>query len=267
KTSSSSNNNNNNNNGDQSKDNNHGKNMKGRSYLRMSRRNQQKSKSVGYYLSDGRIVGGEDIEIEDVPYQVSVLVRGRHKCGGTIISDYWVLTAAHCAQFSQRMYSVRAGTVWKNQGGTIYEVDKVVNHENYRLIFDIPMDDIALLRLATPFVFGEACQPIDLPNKGEKVKPETQTVVTGWGDTKSFPFNGRLQMVVIPTISIESCREAYNFTKIPDEGRICAMTPDGGKDACQGDSGGPMVVDKRLVGIVSWGVECAVKGNPGIYTE
>lgn len=218
-------------------------------------------------LSDGRIVGGEDVEIENVPYQVSVLVRGRHECGGSIISDYWVLTAAHCTQLAQRMYSVRAGTVWKNQGGTIYEVDKVINHEDYQLILNFPMNDIALLRLATPFVFSEACQPIGLPNKGEKVEPETPTVVTGWGETKSSPFNGRLQMIVIPTISIESCREAYNFTKIPVEGRICAMTPDGSKDSCQGDSGGPMVVDKQLVGIVSWGIDCAVKGNPGIYTE
>ncbi|KAG8033995.1 hypothetical protein G9C98_008476 [Cotesia typhae] len=203
-------------------------------------------------LSDGRIVGGEDVEIENVPYQVSVLVRGRHECGGSILSDYWVLTAAHCTQFAQRMYSVRAGTVWKNQGGTIYKVDKVVNHEDYQLILNVPINDIALLRLATPFVFGEACQPIDLPNKGEKIKPETQTVVTGWGETKSSLYSGRLQMVVIPTISIESCREAYGFTKIPDEGSICAMTPDGDKDACQGDSGGPMVVDKRLVGITTF---------------
>ncbi|XP_053594601.1 uncharacterized protein LOC103570336 [Microplitis demolitor] len=217
--------------------------------------------------SNSRIVGGEDVNIEEVPYQVSVQLRGRHWCGGSIISNNWVLTAAHCTQLPQRKYSIRAGSVWDDRDGNVYEVDKIINYHDYSDHYDVPAKDISLVHVRKPFVFDETCQIIELPDQGEKVKIGAYSVVTGWGVTKKFPISGRLQAVSVPIISIKSCRKAYEFADIPDHGVICAMAPEGGKDSCQGDSGGPMVVDRRLVGIVSWGVGCALPGNPGVYTE
>ncbi|XP_057341819.1 polyserase-2-like [Microplitis mediator] len=217
--------------------------------------------------SDSRIVGGEDVNIEEVPYQVSVQVRGRHWCGGSIISENWVLTAAHCTRLPQRKYSIRAGSVWDDRDGNVYDVDKIINYHDYSDHHDVPENDISLVHVREPFVFDETCQIIELPDQGEKVEIGAYSVVTGWGVTKKLPISGRLQAVSVPIISITSCQKAYGVDVIPDHGVICAMVPEGGKDSCQGDSGGPMVVERRLVGIVSWGVGCALPGNPGVYTE
>jgi len=98
--------------------------------------------------------------------------------------------------------------------------------------------------------------------------------VTGWGTLSEggFGLPNVLHKVTVPVVSDEDCNESYsgNGYSVADS-MICAGLPDGGKDSCQGDSGGPFIAgepgSEELIGIVSWGIGCARKGYPGVYTE
>ncbi|KAI7815457.1 Serine protease, partial [Rhyzopertha dominica] len=200
-------------------------------------------------LHDGRIVGGEDAEIEEYNYTVQVQWYGYQICGGAIISSSYVLTAAHCTDgLEQTAYSVRAGTSLRESGET----------------FDY---DICILELASALEFSASIGPIPLPASEQYIAAGTDSIVTGWGRLEEGGATPtQLQSVVVPIVSQEACQEAYNVFLITDR-MICAGVEEGGKDACQGDSGGPLVADDVLVGLVSWGYGCARPNYPGVYTR
>jgi trypsin len=94
------------------------------------------------------------------------------------------------------------------------------------------------------------------------------SVVSGWGTlTPGGSLPSQLQAVEVDIISHEKCDSAYAGYGGITENMICAGVPVGGKDACQGDSGGPLVVGDLLVGIVSWGLSCALADFPGVYSN
>ncbi|KAK2577964.1 hypothetical protein KPH14_012264 [Odynerus spinipes] len=244
--------------------------------------------SLNPYTPNGRIVGGEDVKIEKVPYQVSLQVYGFAFCGGSIIAENWVLTAGHCMIYSANTMTVRAGTATKSSGGSQHQVcldnkfntsinramdtiwvAEIIRHENYRTNqYGIPENDVALLRLATPFKLDDTRQPIPMYNRKEESVPGVKATITGWGAIRQGGSSSEiLQIVNVPVVSKNECNNAYlSYGGVP-AGQICAAYPQGGKDACQGDSGGPLAIDGRLAGIVSWGNGCAQKGYPGVYTE
>uniref|UniRef100_A0A8D0H3T6 Peptidase S1 domain-containing protein n=1 Tax=Sphenodon punctatus TaxID=8508 RepID=A0A8D0H3T6_SPHPU len=121
-----------------------------------------------------------------------------------------------------------------------------------------------LIKLAKPARFNAFVQPIPIANScpvtGE------QCLVSGWGNllTSGVKYPDLLQCLDVPILSDSTCRSSY-------PGRItsnmfCAGYTAGGKDSCQGDSGGPLVCNGELTGVVSWGIGCAQKNNPGVYT-
>ncbi|XP_012283094.1 trypsin-1 [Orussus abietinus] len=217
----------------------------------------------------GRIVGGTETTIEDVPYQVVLQVNGIYLCGGTIISDQWILSAAHCMGYSTKLLQVRAGSVHEQSGGSLHGVEEVIVHEEYLMnAYSVPENDVALLRLKEPLALDSTRQTIPLYEKDEEAKVGAYSTITGWGAiTQGGPTSSVLQTVQVPIISKEKCNEAYRtFGGLP-AGQICAAYPEGGKDSCQGDSGGPLAINGRLAGVVSWGNGCARPGWPGVYTE
>ncbi|KOX79695.1 Trypsin-1, partial [Melipona quadrifasciata] len=217
---------------------------------------------------DGRIVGGEETTIYAAPYQVSLRVSGQHVCGGSIIAKNWIVTAAHCATYSTNKYQVHAGSTNVNSGGSLHHVQQIIKHESYGGR-NIPVNDIALFRLAQPLQLDNSRKAVPLNQAGVSSLVGKHGLVTGWGVThqSGSGIPQVLRKVSVPIISMESCRTAYkSLGRIPD-GEICAGFSQGGKDSCQGDSGGPFVVDGKLVGIVSWGKGCATPHYPGVYTE
>jgi len=217
----------------------------------------------------GRIVGGEDTTIQDVPYQVSLRVYGSHNCGGSIISEYWLVTAGHCVDYSYSAYTIVAGTTYRTRGGSKHTVQSIVLHENFGTnSVGVPVNDVALIRVNEPFIFDETRQPIPLLNQDEDTQAGAMSIITGWGTTgDSWDLPMTLQTVSVPIVDKKRCSVAYdNVGGLPPR-QICAAYPEGGKDACQGDSGGPLAVEGRLAGIVSWGNGCALPGKPGVYTE
>ena len=217
---------------------------------------------------DGRIIGGESIDITEVPYQVGLYLYRSFVCGGSIISEDYILTAAHCSYHVASAYLVRAGSSLKNEGSK-HNIVEIKVHEEYNVTTDhIAINDIALMKVNPPFQLDKTRAAIPLISKNIFLSPGRHATISGWGvSTEDGSFPSNLQAIKVPLISKRSCQKCYSSIGVIPKGEICAAYPKGGKDACQGDSGGPMVVGGRLAGVTSWGYGCARPGKPGVYTE
>ncbi|XP_039974435.1 trypsin-2-like isoform X2 [Xiphias gladius] len=213
--------------------------------------------------ADDRIVGGYTCEAHSKPWQVSLNI-GYHFCGGSLISDQWIVSAAHCWQ--KFIVVLGDNHLWIHEGTEQYmSVDAIYWHESYDYM---TLDyDIMLMRLAHPVTVNQYVKPVALP-KACPVPGEMCTV-SGWGniytDQGEVHLNSTLKCVEVPILSKEDCERSYPG-KITDH-MVCAGYLEGGKDACQGDSGGPLVCNGELQGVVSWGQGCAQPNYPGVYTK
>ncbi|KAK8390964.1 hypothetical protein O3P69_016961 [Scylla paramamosain] len=224
-----------------------------------------------------KIVGGEVATVHEFPWQVGVVTKteSRPFCGASIIANQWILTAAHCVDentASQARVVIGEhnwATTADTQATKKLVIEEVIVHEGYD---DQTMDnDIALLKLETPIVFSNKIAPICLPSPGSLFESVFATV-SGWGTLSSGGSQPTtLHQVRVKTMTNEQCKNTdYSDDSITNN-MICAGTPNGGKDSCQGDSGGPLVTDdadsSQLIGVVSWGIGCANKDYPGVYTR
>ncbi|XP_017769480.1 PREDICTED: trypsin-7-like [Nicrophorus vespilloides] len=215
---------------------------------------------------DDRIVGGEAVEIEDYPYQLSLQYFGSHICGASIISQNFAVTAAHCTDgLTASSLTIRAGSTYRGSGGQVVQVSAITQNPNYnKENIDY---DISVLRLSMPLNFGAGVQAVGLPSLNQQVPVDTDCIVSGWGAiSEGGGSPSQLQAVHVRIISVATCKSAYGSAAITDR-MICAGYTNGGMDACQGDSGGPLVVDGQLIGVVSWGYGCARPNYPGVYSS
>lgn len=220
----------------------------------------------------GRIVGGNPALEGEFPWQVSLQVRGKHLCGGSIITPNWVVTAAHCGEriSSPVHWRVMVGHLYLREGAalTVHKIDKFIKHELFNS--ETKDFDVALMKLISPLEFSETINPICLPNHRQVFSSGTYSWVSGWGDTKEGgKISEVLRKVAMPLIDTQICRNHYYSELFPR--MICAGFHEGGFDACQGDSGGPLAVNQNslwwLVGTTSWGYGCGRAGKPGVYTK
>uniref|UniRef100_A0A3B3ZMK9 trypsin n=1 Tax=Periophthalmus magnuspinnatus TaxID=409849 RepID=A0A3B3ZMK9_9GOBI len=213
---------------------------------------------------DDKIVGGYECSKNSQPWQVSINI-GYHFCGGSLINDQWVISAAHCWQNPYSQIVVLGDHhIWMNEGTEQFmSVDAIHWHQSYD--YQTLDYDIMLMKLAHPAILNKYVKPISLPTAC--ANPGTMCMVSGWGniytDEVFNPFN--LQCVEVPILSDEVCKNSYPGQIT--ERMVCAGYLEGGKDACQGDSGGPLVCNGELQGIVSWGYGCAQPDHPGVYTK
>ena len=206
------------------------------------------------------IVGGTPATIDSFPWQVAIRLQedpnlpSEQLCGGSILNEYWILTAAHCLKpRSTANLWIAAGISDGAQAGSTgqrREIDRRVIHESYRrpsagrLVHG--EYDIALLRLISPLDLsqsGVASIERVKPEEGALTAPGVLATVSGWG---AHQYPGRpvdeLHEVTIPIVSNEVARRAYPGNTISHRQLAVGLIGIGGKGACVGDSGGPLVV-------------------------
>jgi len=242
-----------------------------------------------------KIVGGVITEEGTYPWQVRLSLDGAYQCGGSIIHDNWVLTAAHCCeQISTIEVFVGDWNQWSagDRGEFSVSAQDIIMHHGYPgpngIANDVCLLKVPSLTQAAPSsceaggsnsCFASVCLPANDYNHGDACW------VSGWGTTKQGGggnVSQKMQSVGVNLFSNQYCNDHAqdNFKGATVPGlEICAGTPDNdgngftdpGKDSCQGDSGGPLtcVIDGQpiLTGVVSWGYGCADEGHPGVYAN
>ncbi|GLV44848.1 Beta-alanine transporter [Carabus blaptoides fortunei] len=184
-----------------------------------------------------RIIGGSNAVDGQFPYQISLRYKGSHFCGGSIINERWILTAAHClARRLPRKMTVIAGTNYLDEGGDVYNVSKIIPHPHFSTL--IRRDDIGLLKVDRPIQFGSKVQPINLPNSD--VDNGVQLTLAGWGQQQfDGELSNTLQEIKLKSISYFKCILSHGPIKIWLT-NVCTYVEEG-QGACFGDSGGPLV--------------------------
>ncbi|XP_001237553.4 transmembrane protease serine 9 [Anopheles gambiae] len=232
--------------------------------------------SCGTNANNSKIVGGHEAEIGRYPWMVALYYNNRFICGGSLINDRYVLTAAHCVFGSDRS---RFSVKFLMHDRTVPKEDSFERKVSYIMtnwflnVLVFITNDVALLKLSEPVPLGETIIPVCLPPEGNTYAGQ-EGIVTGWGKLGDGTFPMKLQEVHVPILSNEQCHNQTQYFRFQINDRMmCAGIPEGGKDSCQGDSGGPMhVFDTEanrfvIAGVVSWGFGCAQPRFPGIYAR
>ncbi|XP_076242357.1 trypsin-1 [Calliopsis andreniformis] len=240
-----------------------------------SNMNWERSRGCGTTSkSHGRIVGGRPADPTEWPWMVALLRKNEVQyCGGVLITDRHVLTAAHCVYKSNpRDIKVRLGEYDFSTREETRALDFAVTEIRVHPDFDYTSyeNDIAILKMHRSTVFNSYIWPVCLPPIDQTFE-NVNAVVTGWG-TRYYggPASTVLMEVGVPIWPQQKCVRSF-VQRIPKTA-MCAGAYEGGRDACQGDSGGPLLhqlANGRWVniGIVSWGIRCGERGRPGIYTR
>ncbi|XP_050511893.1 serine protease 7-like isoform X2 [Diabrotica virgifera virgifera] len=243
-----------------------------------------------------RLFGGVETFLKEHPWMVLLGYKtrsGRFKwsCGGTLISQRYVLTAAHCVtgeieHVVGKLTYVKLGSHDRtkeiscditgacNQKTVITGIESLSFHENYNANDKTSGNDIAVIRLNQTVEYSTYIRPICLPEPYEESHTDDPLTTVGWGLTEDGTYSKVKLKIELPLRTRDYCMDAFKEVKLNlSDSQICA----GGeydRDTCQGDSGGPLLSltesHKQWYqeGIISIGnADCGIEGLPGVYTK
>ncbi|XP_030835557.1 uncharacterized protein LOC578177 isoform X2 [Strongylocentrotus purpuratus] len=219
-----------------------------------------------------RIIGGSSAKRGNWPWQAQLILRGSgHYCGGTLIDETHVLTAAHCFQrYGKNSFKVRLGEHHQHINESSeqdFRISCIYKHPDYDS--RTTNNDIAVLRLDRPAHITSFVTPACLPTDGE-FAADHQCWISGWGNTGNDNYPSRLQEARVPLLPRSTCTRQNVYGNKLTPQMLCAGYLRGGIDSCDGDSGGPLVCENsnsvwKVVGVTSWGYGCAQPNAPGVY--
>lgn len=212
-------------------------------------------------------MGGHDVNISSYPWQVSIFDDNNYFCGGVLISQSWVLTAASCMRHPlSKGISIRAGSSSWKSGGQKIDVKRFVIHPD--LNTDKPEHNLALLELGAKLTVSSA-KPAILASISTDLSSNNNVSVTGWGRVNAsaffYPLNLQaIQMTIVDqNLCIKQYEKSYNVT----ENMFCAGITEG-KSPCYGDDGGSVSSENMVVGIINtWGVKCVLSPTSAIFMK
>ncbi|XP_047442145.1 granzyme B-like [Mugil cephalus] len=214
------------------------------------------------------IINGKKAKKSSMKYMASVQTDKGHKCGGFLVSEDFVMTAAHCDEWNPTSVVLGTHNLKKVDDATMrYSVTKRCKHPSYKTMSS--GNDIMLLKLSRKARLGKkSIKPIKLPTDQKPLKEKKVCTVAGWGYTQTRgQMVDELQVVDVPIVGWQTCQKLWD--KLPAN-VICAGGYKINKGACQGDSGGPLVYKGKVaVGIVSFNNKsnCDYPDVPNVYTD
>ncbi|XP_047486669.1 chymotrypsin BII-like [Penaeus chinensis] len=212
----------------------------------------------------GRIVGGTEAVPNSWPHQVALFIDGMYFCGGSLISNEWVLTAAHCMDGAGFVDVVMgAHNIRQNEATQVSMTSTdFFTHEHWNS--HSLTNDLALIKLPSPVQFNDFIGAVKLPSSDVAVG--TTVTPTGWGrpSDSAGGISDILRQVDVPIMDTADCSAVYGHL---GNGIVC-IDAAGGKGTCNGDSGGPLNLNGVTYGITSFGSSAGCEvGYPDAFSR
>jgi len=223
------------------------------------------------FNTSGFIIGGEEAVANRYPWMAALFWDGMWRCGSALVSDEWLVTAAHCVDVSGGELSVMLGshdlTANNEPHRKEISISQAIMHPSY----NFPHNDIAVMKLSEKVEFNDNIRPICLPNKREQKEAffGTDTIAIGWGQADNGNGVEGLRQVDLTTITEEEqvpyCDGGYPSV-------LCVNTQRGSVGVCFGDSGSPLNWARDngqfvTIGAASFVIDGCQTNNPSGYSR